>query len=103
MISSDWVTKWLQFVQNEDKENAVHPGPVNNKQILKHVIAMQSTNDTQQKTGFYSVSKHLFYFFVGLYGGGPAIVQNTQYAHTELAITAVRTSNPTLEEEKETQ
>lgn len=35
---------------------------------------------------FYTISKHLFYFFVGMYGGGPAIVNNAHYREYELAL-----------------
>ena len=37
----------------------------------------QDTSGNQSK--FYTVNKHLFYYFISLYGGGPAIVSHNMF------------------------
>jgi len=40
---------------------------------LKSLLKMRDLKDSDSGQ-YYSVSKHLFYFFYAIYGGGPAIV-----------------------------
>ena len=72
-ISSEWVQKWLNWVQASDKSKAVHPGPVDNNHLVTELTPMNK-GEEQPRQEFYNVNKHLFYFFVSLYGGGPALV-----------------------------
>ena len=53
-----------------------HPGPVDNGKIMKSMCRQRPGRQQREEAKAYQVSKHLFYFFVSLYGGGPAIVQN---------------------------
>jgi len=51
------------------------------------VCAITTDDSSSTSPHFYSVSKHLFYYFVALYGGGPVLVQYAQYkAHEEVYI-----------------
>jgi hypothetical protein len=40
-------------------------------------------NQDSERSVFYNVSKHLFYFFVSVYGGGPAIINNEYWVEIE--------------------
>ena len=75
-INTEWVQRWLQYVQSEDKSTAVPPGPVDNESIVQHMISLRSEQDNNEsgQAKFYTVNKHLFHYFISLYGGGPAII-----------------------------
>ena len=84
-INAQWVSSWLDYVQSDSKENAVHPGPIRNDVLLPQLLSLKSTQDSAQyKTEFYTVSKHLFYFFHSIYGGGPILVANFQWQQQEI-------------------
>jgi hypothetical protein len=54
------------------------PGPIDNTELEKWLSTKndQVDEDTER---YYTVSKNLFYFFISLYGGGPAIVHRKHY------------------------
>ena len=86
--------RWLDYIQAPDKSKAVEPGPVDNNAIARHLIEMQSANEQVNKNfQYYSVSKHLFYFFQSIYGGGPILVQSAHWHQYEGRFRPIRDAN----------
>ena len=79
------MTKWLTYCEAEDRTDLEPPGPVNNEHIMRELCRLQRGEEKRDNAQYYSVSKHLFYFFVALYGGGPVVVPNDQWKAVELS------------------
>jgi len=60
----------------------------------------KSQRPASERSHFYNVSKHLFYFFVSVYGGGPAIVNNEYWELIEPVFKQIRTAKDDEEETK---
>lgn len=80
-VDAGWIQKWLTFCDGTDyfKRKRVKtepPGPINNTELERWISGVNQRlpegDDTEK---YYTVSKMLFYFFLSVYGGGPAIVQ----------------------------
>ena len=101
-INFEWIQRWIAYVQCEDKNTAVHPGPVDNESIVQHMINLRSEQDTSPngQAMFYTVNKHLFHYFISLYGGGPAIIQNQLFTQVECSFMPMRADNETYEGEE---
>ena len=84
-INTQWVKSWLDYMQSSSKESAVHPGPISNDVLVPQLLRLESLeNSAQDKIGFYTVNKHIFYFFHSIYGGGPILVANFQWQQQEI-------------------
>lgn len=91
-ISTDWISSWLRYAESADKSDSNHPGPVDNDNIMRSLCSMEEGEERKDpRAEFYSISKHLFYFFVALYGGGPAVVLRESWELYEPVLAAVRT------------
>ena len=60
----------------------MHPGPVDNQDLAERLVNFDDVKDTN--TGYYQISKPLFYFFVSQYGGGPAIISNSLFQQRQV-------------------
>lgn len=90
-ISTEWVTSWLKYAESEDKSASQPPGPVDNSNIMRSLCSLEEGEERKEsRAEFYSISKHLFYFFISVYGGGPAVVQKESWAQFEPVIVAVQ-------------
>lgn len=85
-ISSAWVQRWLEYVQQEAGANVSPPGPIDNTPLIKTLVMARENDQSAGKSMFYNVNKHLYMYFVALYGGGPALVQIDLYKRHELQI-----------------
>jgi len=56
----------------------MHPGPIDNRNIADYFLKASVLNKENNEKAFF-VSKSTFYFFQSLYGGGPAVVENTYF------------------------
>ena len=99
-ISSDWVQAWLAYVQANDKSTAKNPGPIDNGKLTQTLLKQRDNKEGQNSTLYYSVSKHLFYYFHALYGGGPALVQNSFWQSLEVQYSPMQEGEP-IEETKQ--
>jgi len=85
LIDGEWINNWLNYTRKFPEFN--HPGPIDNnnvKQVMLKDELMSSSRGPGEQPNFYSVSKDLFVFFYCVYGGGPAIVDYSQYQKYEL-------------------
>lgn len=84
IISTKWVASWLRYAESEDKQSVEPPGPVNNENIMRTLCALKAGEERKDpRAEFYSISKHLFYFFISMYGGGPVVVQKAGWNQYE--------------------
>ena len=60
-------------------------------------IDMPKGNRNSEK-GFYNINKHLYFFFIALYGGGPSIVKNENWHHIEPHFYPMATSPSSVQE-----
>ena len=66
------------------------------------MIGLKSENEAAaaQQSKYYTINKHLFHYFIALYGGGPALVQNQIYKQVECAIMPMRAENEAYDGEE---
>ena len=82
------------------------PGPINNENLERFLTGLKAGEhyDTER---FYLVNKNLYFFFYMLYGGGPALVNNTAFAHFEAhdepASKLIKTQMPITESEHQSE
>ena len=83
-IDFNWINSWLTFVTGKDQKTGKKvkrsepPGPIDNSRV-EHFLLSKRTDPGPKNDLYYSVEKNLFYFFVMMYGGGPAVVSNDMY------------------------
>ena len=87
-ISAEWTHKWQRYIAARDESNLEPPGPVANTEIMFDLCnasnEYDSDSDLEEEQKFFFINKDLFYFFISLYGGGPAIVQINDFERHDL-------------------
>ena len=63
-------------------------------------LRSEQDNSGNGQAMFYTVNKHLFHFFISLYGGGPVIIQNQMFTNVECAFMPMRADNEIYEGEE---
>ena len=75
-----WVDRWLKYMQSPDGERKPPPpGPIDNRTIAKTLLKQRNEKDSEAAGTYFNLSKHLWLFFVSMWGGGPAVVANSKY------------------------
>jgi hypothetical protein len=77
-------------VQDQSGE-AKHPGKLDNSDLLKRMQSQAAVDEWQRRfksnnpntPHYYNISKHLFYFFLQLYGGGPVVMRQEDFLKYE--------------------
>ena len=101
-ISTDWITRWLAYVEADSENAAEHPGPIDNDTIMEYMCGLRNGQSSRnQREQYYNISKHLFYFLASLYGGGPAIVQSQQWEQIEPKLTQTRRNSNNSDDDEE--
>ena len=78
-MDEEWISEWLGYIQGKNNITAP-PGPMDNTLLVKYLIR-GGRND--EKRTYYMISRRLYFFLHGLYGGGPALVSNEKFYNWE--------------------
>jgi len=49
-VGTDWVQRWLDYVQATDKQTAVHPGPIDNSELAAYLITLLPNQEPKGKS-----------------------------------------------------
>lgn len=77
VICIEWVRAWQDYHNNINSPNRIPPGPIRNEKLAQELLGLKVSIDSGDR--FYYVNKRIFYFFHTIYGGGPAIIENSYF------------------------
>jgi hypothetical protein len=86
-----WITKWQKWVQGEGNESS--PGAIDNHQLVEKLAPDKSklgshrqgsSKQDSDRPSYFNISKHLYFFFACIYGGGPIICKLDDFYKHEL-------------------
>jgi len=79
-MDEEWINYWIDYVQGKNVNYNTPPGPMDNTLLAKYLFEGGSKDE---KRTYYMISRRLYFFLHGLYGGGPALVGNEKFYNWE--------------------